>query len=233
MNAGFWIFLCAILTLLLFRMRQQRQELRRGEYIRSYMFPPKLLDAFARHRPELKLSDKQLVARALRQFFLAYLKSGRKYVAMPSQVVDELWHEFILYTRNYELFCRKAFGRFLHHTPAVVLGPQRDENTGLRRIWWFACLEENINPRHATRLPLLFAIDAKLKIGDGFHYELDCKNRMRKHDSGAPVYCVGDMSNSSFDGSTEGFGDSSVSYGASDGGGGDASGCGGGCGGGG
>ena len=31
---------------------------------------------------------------------------------MPSQVTDDLWHEFILYTRNYEDFCRRAFGRF-------------------------------------------------------------------------------------------------------------------------
>jgi len=38
----------------------------------------------------------------LRQFFLAHLKSGRRYVSMPSQVADGLWHEFILFTKNYD-----------------------------------------------------------------------------------------------------------------------------------
>ena len=57
------------------------------------------------------------MSRGLRQFFLAYLMSGKRYVSMPSQVADDLWHEFILYTREYDAFCRRAFGGFLHHTP--------------------------------------------------------------------------------------------------------------------
>jgi hypothetical protein len=66
----------------------------------------------------------QLVTRALRQFFLAHLHSGRRYVSMSSQVADDLWHEFILCTRNYDAFCRRAFGRFVHHTPAVAQLPR-------------------------------------------------------------------------------------------------------------
>jgi hypothetical protein len=159
------------------------------------MFPPGLLEKFGKHRPALDLKDKQLAARALRQFFLVYLKSGYKPVSMPSQVVDELWHEFILYTKNYELFCRKAFGRFMHHTPAAVLGPDRRSHDGLRRTWWYACLEENINPRRATRLPLLFALDGKWNLEDGFHYAPDCRELRRGGDG--TVYCGGDFSGDS------------------------------------
>jgi hypothetical protein len=146
----------------------------RADFIRSYMFPAGLIDKLGKLRPELSLKDRQLVARALRQFFLVYLKSGKKHVAMPSQVVDDLWHEFILYTKHYEQFCKKAFGQMMHHTPAAVLGESRRNNDGLRRTWWFACLEENINPRKATRLPLLFALDGKWNIENGFRYEPDC-----------------------------------------------------------
>ena len=199
------------------------RRLARAEYIRTCPFPPGLLDRLAKKRPDITLKDRQLVARALRQFFLVYLKSGRQFVSMPSQVADDLWHEFILYTRHYELFCRRAFGRFLHHTPAVALGPDRRDNAGLRRAWWYACLEENINPRKPTRLPLLFALDAKLEIVGGFRYAPDCDVLRKGGDGG--VYCGGDFSSASFDGSTDGFGDS-----GSDGGG-DGSGCGGGCGG--
>jgi hypothetical protein len=223
------IFIAICLILIVFGVViLRRQTLARAEYIRTFVFPAGLIDKLAARRPELEVKDRQLVARALRQFFIAYLKSGRKFVSMPSQVVDDLWHEFILYTWHYDRFCKKAFGCFLHHTPAVVLGAHRQNNVGLRRVWWHACLDENIHPKRATRLPLLFAIDAKLHIAGGFHYVLNCKGITRRDEASETiVYCGGDMSSTDFDGSTEGFGDS---FSSDSGGDGDAGGCGG-CGG--
>ncbi len=87
----------------------------RADYIRTYMFPKGLFEKLAQKHPELELKDRQLVARALRHFFLGHLKSGCQFVSMPSQIVDDLWHEFILYTRNYHSFCKKAFGRYIQH----------------------------------------------------------------------------------------------------------------------
>jgi hypothetical protein len=55
----------------------------------------------------------------------------------------------------------------LHHTPAAVLGKGQQGNAGIRRAWHYACHEENINPRHPSRLPLLFALDGKLNIVNG------------------------------------------------------------------
>jgi hypothetical protein len=175
------------------------------------------------------------VSRGLRQFFLAHLMSGKRYVSMPSQVADDLWHEFILYTRDYEAFCRRAFGAFLHHTPAVVLSEHRKGNEGLRRVWWYCCKYENIDPVNPTRLPLLFALDSKFNIAGGFVYQPDC-SELRRGGSGAG-YCGGDFSDSSIDGSSAGFGDAGSDGGgdSSDGAGGDGGGGdgGGGCGGGG
>lgn len=203
----------------------------RENYIRHFELPQGLFANLRKRRPELTLKDCQLVAQGLRQFFLAYLLGKRQHVSMPSQVADDLWHEFILFTRNYEAFCQRAFGTFLHHTPAVALADSQRANAGLRRTWWHCCRQENLNPRRATRLPLLFALDAKLKIAGGFTYALDCDALGRTGataTAGATVvYCAGDFSSSSVDGSTDGFGD------GSDGGGGDGGGDGGGCGGGG
>ena len=114
----FAIASCAIALVVWLR----NQRLRREDFIRHAELPRGLFEKLMKRHPQLSLKDCQLVAHGLRQFFLAHLKSGRKFVSMPSQVVDDLWHEFILYTKNYELFCRRAFGRFMHHTPAVVLG---------------------------------------------------------------------------------------------------------------
>jgi hypothetical protein len=35
----------------------------------------------------------------------------------PTKIIDDAWHEFILFTRMYADFCEKTFGRFIHHTP--------------------------------------------------------------------------------------------------------------------
>jgi hypothetical protein len=226
----FSYFLSTALAVALWAVWARSRAAARAEFIRSYTFPMGLYDRLRKKRPELTLKDCQLVGHALRQFFLAHLKSGRKFVSMPSQVTDDLWHELILHTKTYELFCRNAFGRFMHHTPAVVLSSAKASNVGLRRCWWYACKEENINPRAPTRLPLLFALDAKLGVADGFRYMPDCRGfRSGQEGSVGVVYCGGDFSSASFDGSTDGFGDASGD-GGSDGG--DGGGCGGGCGGG-
>lgn len=228
------IAITAVLCITLLVVWRKWREAKRADFIRSWQPPRGLLARLRKKRPELSDRDARLVTQALRQFFLAHLKSGRQFVSMPSQVVDDLWHELILYTRNYELFCRRAFGRFLHHTPAVVLSADKQNNSGLRRVWYYTCKEDNINPRQPSRLPLLFAIDAKLGIADGFVYSPDCRALRASSDSGT-VHCGGDFSSSSIDGSTDGFGDfgGDASGDSSDGGGdGGDGGCGGGCGGG-
>ena len=216
--------------------------LRRAELIRTYRWPRGLLNKLSEKHPGLARKDAALVSRGLRQYFIAYLMSGTKYVSMPSQIVDDLWHEFILYTREYHDFCRRAFGGFLHHTPAVVLNPaQRTSNAGLRRVWWYTCKYENIDPRNPSRLPLLFALDTKLNVPNGFRYQADCSGvRRQGATAGAVIYCGGDFGSSHVDGSVAGFGEGGGSDasggGAGDGGGGDGGGGdggGGGCGGGG
>ncbi|MBL8511476.1 MAG: hypothetical protein JNM52_07505 [Betaproteobacteria bacterium] len=217
----------SFIALFVFLWRRQIT-LRRAEYIRSFELPRGLYDQLRKRRPTLTFKECHLTSQALRQFFLAYAMSGRQLVSMPSQAADDLWHEFILYTRHYHDFCQKAFGGFLHHTPAVVLGKGQQGNAGLRRCWWQTCRIENINPRNPTRLPLLFALDAKLKIEDGFRYVADCQSVRRQGDnnSSAMVYCGGDFGDSNIDGGLDGWGDS-TSDSSSDGGG-DSSGCGGG-----
>jgi hypothetical protein len=223
------IIVCTIALVIVAFVLRRWLQLKRAEFIRTYKLPAGLLGKLMERHPELTLKDSALVSRGLRQFFIAYLMSGKKFVSMPSVDADALWHEFILYTREYQRFCRHGFGGFMHHSPARVLSADKRNNEGLRRTWWYCCKYENINPRNPTRLPLLFALDEKLKISGGNRYHPQCE-QLRKGGDGA-VYCGGDFSSSSFDGGTAGFGDvSSGDSGSGDG----SSGCGGGgCGGGG
>lgn len=32
-------------------------------------------------------------------------------------IIDEMWHNFILFTQDYENFCMNHFGRYIHHQP--------------------------------------------------------------------------------------------------------------------
>jgi len=211
----------------------------RRQFIREATFPSFLGNKLRAQYPQLGVRDVELVLHGLRQFFMAHLRSKRRFVAMPSVVVDAAWHEFILHTRGYESWCKAAFGGLMHHTPAEVLGRDPQRNDGLRRSWFWSCKEESIDPRKPTRLPLLFALDKKFAIPGGFSYVPDCGDINRK--SGSDAYCgtsFGDASGSGGSGcggDAGGFGgsDSSSDGGGGGDGGGDGGGCGGGCGGGG
>jgi hypothetical protein len=143
------------------------RRLRRAEFIGSYVFPSHVLSGLTKRYPDIGASDQLRVVKALREFFLIRLRVGDRLIGMPSRVVDDLWHEFILDTREYERFCKSAFGRFFHHVPAAANPPDKKMGAALRATWRYACLAEHIFPGGPTRLPLLFAIDTELQIADG------------------------------------------------------------------
>ncbi len=205
------------------------QSLRR-QFVRDAALPKFLVDKLIAAHPQLKHGDADLVLRGLRQFFMAYLRSGRQFVGMPSKVVDTAWHEFILHTQAYQLWCESAFGKLLHHTPAEVLkSNDTKRNDGLRRTWYWACKEESIDPRNPTRLPLLFALDKKFGIEGGFRYEANCESMGRASDSNTHCGSVFSDNSSGASGDSGGFGGSESSGGSGGDGGSDGgSGCGGG-----
>jgi len=88
----------------------------------------------------------------------------------------------------------------------------------LRRVWWFACKEENINPRAPTRLPLLFALDAKLRIANGFVYAADCRLMLAAGAAAANgnVHCGTSFADGSFSGDADSMGGVDSSDGSGD-----------------
>ena len=200
----------------------------RERFLRESALPRFLQRKLRETYPHFSSKDCELVERGLRQFFLACARSQKQFVAMPSRAVDTVWHEFILHTQAYKRWCDLGLGFFLHHTPAEALGKQAQRNDGLRRAWYWACKEEAIDPKKPSRLPLLFALDAKLAVANGFHYLPDCSNIRRKGDDnsiGVTVHCGTSFSDGSFSGGSDSFGGADSSDG---GGGGDGGGCGGG-----
>lgn len=221
---------CSAVALVGFAVIRHMVRRTRERFVRHAPLPVylrrKLLEAY----PGLSSAQTARVEAGLRQFFLAHLRS-RRFVGMPSRVVDELWHAFILDTRAYAAFCRQAFGGMLHHSPAETLGRSAARNDGLRRTWYWCCKEEGIDPRVPATLPLLFALDTELGVPNGFRYVPDCRSIDDAAASGTHCGTSFGGCGGGAAGDADGYGGEASS--SSDGGSGDGGDGGGGCGGGG
>jgi hypothetical protein len=103
----------------------------RRQFIREARMPPFLIEASCRRGVSPIAQPprcRNWCCAACAKFFMAHLRSGRKFVAMPSKVVDTAWHEFILHTQRLrELVRRRPFGGF-----AAPHAPPRCWATGRR-----------------------------------------------------------------------------------------------------
>lgn len=51
----------------------------------------------------------------------------------PPPAIDTGWHEFILFTKDYDGFCSDKFGRFIHHQPYRASEQVRVDGSRLAR----------------------------------------------------------------------------------------------------
>jgi hypothetical protein len=107
---------------------QPREEFRVTPELRALLFELELFDA--PYLEECLLSkgifrEKEEFRAAFLEFkkfvVLNLFSSGP--VAMSSPEVDEVWHQFILFTRQYVSFCERFLGHYLHHEPATPFMP--------------------------------------------------------------------------------------------------------------
>lgn len=79
----------------------------------------KVVNYFCYHHPEFTLDDGQLLFEDLLAWM--WLNQQRKklgkntYLFGPLLILDEIWHAFILHTRDYIDFSMCYFGEYLHH----------------------------------------------------------------------------------------------------------------------
>ena len=67
----------------------------------------------------------ELVDTAIREFrrYLVVILHATGSVGMISPIVDEVWHAFILHTKDYADFCNDMSGEYLHHAPNTPMSP--------------------------------------------------------------------------------------------------------------
>ena len=47
----------------------------------------------------------------------AHPEKQRLAITPPLLIIDEMWHNFLLFSREYMEYCHDYFGRYIHHTP--------------------------------------------------------------------------------------------------------------------
>jgi len=106
-------------------------------------------------------------AEGLLQFFDVVATSGTA-CALPSEAADSVWHAWLrMDPIGLERFCRKHFGTVVPHVERADLGSGALLNTLV------ACTPDGAGRRRAPRrVPLLFALDAGLRMPGGHGYFL-------------------------------------------------------------
>jgi hypothetical protein len=210
-----WLLMASLGLLSGYLLWRHVAERSREQFVADFRFPAGLARKLRDTYPHLNEGQAEMVLRELRNFFHVARAARGQMVSMPSQAVDVAWHEFILSTRAYRLFCRQALGRFLDHTPAEHMRSPESAQVGLRRTWLQACRREGINPRKPERLPMLFALDGLLGIPGGFRYAVNCMGPDGTGTTGA--YCASDIGCGGGDGGSGDSGDDAGSDGSGDG----------------
>lgn len=146
----------------------------REAFILDFRFPPVIWDKLCRQHPELTDEHLAIIQAGLRQWLVicAYRDSDDDVVGMPSLTVDWAWHEFILCTRSYHRFCQRAFGQYLHHTPAGEGDEGDDPELALERTqqrWERSRLAAAMRAAGAGDPVELYSADASILPGDHQH----------------------------------------------------------------
>lgn len=80
---------------------------------------------------ERRVSSHEEVARLLdevKKYLVLSRLNPTRSVPIQSRRVDEVWHQFVLFSEEYTRFCHRFFGRYVHHAPGET--PPRLEPNG-------------------------------------------------------------------------------------------------------
>ncbi|MGH3930609.1 MAG: glycine-rich domain-containing protein [Pseudonocardiaceae bacterium] len=128
-----------------------------------------------------------LIETAIRQWFRIIVRHPTAQLSMPSALVDDLWHELLLHTRDYAAFCKAAFGRFLHHEPESAMSPGHAAANRSRQLLVTLRLAQEDENCDSDALPLLFRVDSEVGLPGARCYLADCGGREKCDLTRSPV----------------------------------------------
>lgn len=136
---------------------------------------PAVLKLYEQNYPNNTLTAEQAFTETLKYLWLSQKHTLERHdnsnnENFPSQCfmprsmreIDEMWHEFILFTEDYSNFCMQYFGAYMHHLPNIFDNMPRPRDVVEREIEkllpyiydnlgedtvriWFAAYLDNVN----------------------------------------------------------------------------------------
>jgi hypothetical protein len=87
------------------------------DQVMAYQMP----DIIERCQKDFKYTneDMQLLEKEFKRFLILCIIFKDSNIGMYSNDIDNLWHSFILFTKEYALFCDQCNGQFIHHVPTL------------------------------------------------------------------------------------------------------------------
>lgn len=85
------------------------------EEIMGYQMP----DVIKRCKKDFNYTDEDMciIEKEFKRFMVMSVLLEDKGIGMYSKDIDNLWHSFILFTKEYATFCDRFNGKFIHHVP--------------------------------------------------------------------------------------------------------------------
>lgn len=191
-KAAFYSFLLffvfPVVSIFFLTSRKSKEEDEKKDY-ENFKLSDSVKNKFKAKYPGITDLEVDLVWRALKSFldlvaqdshernsgifFKFKSKKKAKVFSMTSVIVDDLWHEFILDTRNYMNYCNKFCGGYIHHHPGTVKFETdfRNKRVEDEVIATFLALLENMDDKnHINSIPLMFVVDEYLELNGGFRF---------------------------------------------------------------
>lgn len=98
------------------------------EEVLAYEFPD-LVDRIGKEM-SLPAGEAQALFKDILQFlYVCGTHQSKRNPFYPPRLIDEAWHTFLLFTREYDAFCRFHFGVFIHHSPVTPSNRARHKDT--------------------------------------------------------------------------------------------------------
>lgn len=79
---------------------------------------PFLIEKLVKERIVESADEAQALFDEAKKYIVLVRCDGSHIWEMHSLRVDEAWHQFILFTKQYSEFCERFFGRYVHHSPS-------------------------------------------------------------------------------------------------------------------
>ncbi len=170
-----WVLIPFILSIAVTNNYQvARQRAKKIQQINDLRIDAIFWQPLQQQYPHISLKQRRLIEQGFKDYLALHVMQKRAF-AMPSHAVDALWHAMLTFPDRYDKLCKDTLGRPLVHRPYTPNPSSTDaaeQEKQLLEAWRYSCMLHGFDPRNASSLPRLFAIDAALAWAGGQTFDL-------------------------------------------------------------